>query len=349
MPRARSASTQSYAVPARTWSQLAVSRSLTQNDRTMLGLTVDLSTVAGDFAYLDAATISAGSAVVSFNEINLNDPASGAWEEVYGAEYSLTPLEVPVVANGLCRVIYVATNAAYKLEAWINGAYTEIGRVTIWQEDTSGGTGVEQHRVVRSVAISEWTQDRAVIQVVTGVAANANARMTTYLTLQRGWTAPRIEAYASPRGTVKVGVHIRFSPASTLAGNGYAGYNAGAYDFNLPSTDGTWGTATMVSFAASREPWAALSGPHKTVAMAVLLQSNRIRTHNDTEAYTATRKALTVCSEQGSAAVGWCSVRYGFAAVGAPGTDGSGAFTGVRDLGFENLYDARQIPELVGR
>lgn len=101
------------------------------------------------------------------------------WEEVYGPDYPLTVGDAPVVANGRCRVRWTS-GATFAVEAAAGGVYT------------GGGTFTAGATTLVGARVAEWSPDHAVLACdFTG----GPGRVTTYITLRRGWAGPLVESY----------------------------------------------------------------------------------------------------------------------------------------------------------
>jgi hypothetical protein len=129
----------------------------------------------------------------------LTAPADGpdpAWEEVYGPDQPLSGADVPVIDNALTRVRWSSANTpGFAIDVWTGSAWAEQGKVIIERRgDTNGFCDV-----LVSAAVIEWAPDRAVVRAVLRRAADVLSREEVYLTLQRGWTGPRIEVYPAPK------------------------------------------------------------------------------------------------------------------------------------------------------
>jgi hypothetical protein len=259
---------------------------------------------------LASSTISAIFAAQSV-DYRTDPQVDPGWEELYGLDQPRTPGDVPVIANGLCRVMYTATYAAYIVEVFMAGiGYVEIGRVTTWCEES--GT-VIQHGVIQDATVQEWTPERGVIRVVTSATSSGKSyRMETYVTLQRGWTGPRFECYPSPNTAGSpLGAHIRWSAAGAAD---LIGLVTGATTRPLIASElgAVWPAGPLV-LDANGEPWFAVYGGDRTVVMKPTRIADKVRTYDDTVAYGALRKAVALCSDYGTAQAGYISARIGLA------------------------------------
>lgn len=169
----------------------------------------------GDVVIWDRRTHTAPS-YTSTGDGDPQDTATGyGWEEVYGPDYPLTVGDVPVVANGRCRVRWTS-GGSFTVESSSGGAYGGGGSVG------TGGSALSGARVV------EWTPDHAIIACdFTG----GPGRVTTYITLRRGWAGPLVESYGFNTGGFSA-PSVSGSGASD-SGNGWAALmvNASAAEY----------------------------------------------------------------------------------------------------------------------
>lgn len=136
------------------------------------------------------------------------DPQAHGWEEIYGADYQYSGTTPPVLDNGLVRVVYDATHAdGFIIYVWNGTEYLEQGKM-LFQDNTNFFAGFVTEFL--SATVKEYTPERAVLQVNVrsgGVGFSApGGRARIFITLQRGWSGPRIEYYpaAGPtEGVVK--------------------------------------------------------------------------------------------------------------------------------------------------
>lgn len=170
---------------------------------------------------IQAAINPANLAVISFEQAeavrNLGDvvvydrrgaitaPSTGpdtAWEEVYGPDWEstgwLAATDTPVLDNSLCRVRFDATNTdGFAIDRWSGSAWVEQGKMLVYREGDSSG----YCDTLVSADVVEWSPHRAVVHAVMRRAADVYSREDVYLTLQRGWTGPRVEMYPARKST----------------------------------------------------------------------------------------------------------------------------------------------------
>jgi len=259
------------------------------------------------------------------------DPAVGyGWEEVYGPDHPLTPGGMVVLANDLTRVRFVAATTSLAVDFYQSGVgFVEQGRVTIW-DSVAQDAYVRHTLVVAQNALGtviEWSPERAVVKVTTQRAAgDQTSRVETYISLQRGWLAPRIEAYCNSPANATAGVQLTWAPNSTggmvLAAAGSA--------YLVPSDDSvlSW-DQFLPTFGSMGEPWvlmqpAASSATAIGVVLASIMASARLRPYVDNAAYGgANRYSVAVAARFGEAQTpglyGYVSVHLAFTQPGALG------------------------------
>lgn len=242
--------------------------------------------------------------------------AEGSWERVYGPDQPLTPLDVPVLENGVCRATWDTGNRWWDVAYWTGSAWSTDATVIAGAYVATLNLTALQSRVV------EWTPERAVL-LVTGVQTPEMVRVKIYVTLQRGWTAPRFEIYGTDLDSVAnvaVWVHAKSTGDATLQKS-----TGGAVAI---TTGGALGT--FVGLA----PWAALVGPgtDRGVWLSVLQEALTL-----TGATLASREGVALSSTSGYVSV-WLGLGPRASAV-----------TDATTHGTLGLYDTRLVPELVSR
>lgn len=217
------------------------------------------------------------------------------WEEVYGPDYPYSASDVPVLDNSLCRVTYDATNTdGFRIERWSGSAWVEQGKVLIERV----GTSTAYCDTLVSAGVVEWTPERAVVRAVMKVAADSFSREEVYITLQRGWTGPRFEAYPAPKtGGVAAGAGVAlFAAAATTydvaskVDSGAAGASVGASGAFTPAAVGA---ATFTG-----ENWINLLrvGASAGLTLAALQAAAIGRVEAGSDAYGAARNGISVRS-----------------------------------------------------
>lgn len=244
-----------------------------------------------------------------------DEAIAAGWEEILGPDQELSTVnvagvgvDVPVLTNDLCRVRYLATRQAWAIDSWdaTSLAWVELGRVNVWREHGPGTLAQLANLIAANVL--EWTPERAVVKALIGQAGN---RLEVYITLQRGWTAPRFEVYPLSNTVAPVGSSIRFVPAGADTVRALKG----------TQTDGfrAWTDGQDLGAFTSDDPYVAIFrdvGTLPTVVMSVLQANVRALARSDTLAYGTARIGIGVDSQAGSYANGYCSVT--FAVTAAP-------------------------------
>lgn len=220
------------------------------------------------------------------------DPQNFGWEEVYGPDQKLTSGDVVVLTNQLCRIRYVATTGALAIDtAPQAGVWTEQGRVTLW--DSAAADTYTQHTypIPRSggalSTVMEWTPERAVIRLSTNRSSSeSTARLDTYITLQRGWTGPRIESYCNIIGTTTPGCQVKWTPATE--GNMIEANLVGSHPI-YASDDALfpWASSPGPTYQEVGEPWVELipTAGGQLVTLTSIQQGARGPNTSDNAAY----------------------------------------------------------------
>jgi hypothetical protein len=204
---------------------------------------------------------------------NWGDPQDAmGWEEVYGPDYPLAAGDVPVLANGLCRVRWrpissspsAAGPYALALDSFVPGqGYIEQGMIVVWP------TGAWINSVV-AAAVVEWTPDRAVVRAT--VLDTSGNRADVYITLQRAWQGPVVELYGPSSNTHGIGFYSFDAVSLDVA------TSAGAYaGIDVPGT-----------LAFGTEPWVQLlpgSATYKAVTMTWLRGGGYLGTQSRADLY----------------------------------------------------------------
>lgn len=247
------------------------------------------------------------------------------WEEVYGSDHPLTPDDVPLLQNGVCRVQYEQATAVFSLHLYDEFGYVEAGRFSIHHDDDG-----QRYSVLRRPFVAEWTPERAVIGAIFALP-DPSVRCCVYLTLQRGWTGPRVELYPAWHPvTPKPGVIMRLVPAA--AGTTELGLSSGPATITDDADYGTF---------AALEPWAYLLGqsPNPGLHVAVLQEEASLTGRTDSIMYGEPRDGVSLASP---AAVDYLSATLGIGARADVADD-------AETLGSTNLLDCRAVPMLVER
>jgi hypothetical protein len=252
------------------------------------------------------------------------------WEELYGPDQHLSDGDVPTLQNGLCRTRFIDATDAVALDAYVAGTgFVEQARVTLWRELSGTRT---QFTTLGKCRVVEWTPERSVVAATLSIGTAD--RCEVYLTLQRGWKGPRVEAYAISSNGTKPGVEIRIQPAT--AGDTTLGRSSG--------TDAIADTTDYGNFSALA-PYAYLlpQSPNLGIYIAVCRTAVKLRGTTDSTAYGAARTGIGVWGPDGTAAA------EGYASAEIALDTQTGASTIATDHGKACLYDARAVPVLVQR
>lgn len=269
--------------------------------------------------------------------------AEATWEEVYGPDFPLSANDVPVLENGICRLRWVPAVKQFALDRWNGAAYTEVGRIGLHHRVQAGTTaaGYLQTSAIANVRVVEWTAERAVVALsmrgdASGIGLTAIARAEVYLSLQRGWNGPRVEAYEEKLNGVRYGNQLRFTPVDNdfvmLKGAATTG-NGDIFDVraanDLAPSGGVWADDTSLGTygdaGATPQPILAAVGvsltanapdPTWTVTMGVQRQQLSVRTYINSIAYGVARKVMAL--EAATATLlGYIGAHFGATAGGA--------------------------------
>lgn len=234
------------------------------------------------------------------------------WEQVYGPDQPLTAGGIPTVENAVCRCVVAPSTGYVDVQSWTGSA---------WSTDATVRPAT--NIAIQGARVLEWTPERAVL-LIGGVAG---VRVQMFVTLERGWTGPRVECYADQdegAATAELYVHVKSSGTTTLTrSDGSVTIQPGLY----------YGTF------ASRAPWALLQGPgtDRAVHLAVVQ---------------AGAELTGTAGPTGTAVSGRNGVRAGALQYVSLWVGLGLAASGVADAtahGQRGLIDARAIPELVAR
>ncbi len=283
-----------------------------------------------------------------------DNQATYGYEEIYGPDQPLTGNDAPLLQNGHCRVRFVSAGVLAVDVAQVGGGWGEQGRVTVW--DSLSASAYTQHAYAIAgnngalATVMEYTAERAVLRFSTLESSTVpQYRIDTYVTLQRGWSGPRFEAYINPSNPY--GCRLMFTPnylASMYVGTGAGGPAVGPSDDALTAPGETPNVGT---FAALTEPWfyvqPIVAGPGVLGTTIVsVVSAAHVSAHSGNEAYGgANRESYGVAARynevQASGLYGYASMRLGFNRPG-PGSVIAGAMNlgpqgvAVTDAGSTN-------------
>jgi hypothetical protein len=283
--------------------------------------------------------------------LSTTGPTTG-WEEVYGPDWPLTASDAPVIENSLARVSYDTSNTdGFLVDRWIGATWSHEGKVLVKRIGTGGGTYAN---TFVSADVMEWTPERGVIRAVMNVSGDSYSREEVYVTLQRGWTGPRVEMYPAPQSTGTTGkAGIAFYASVSPAGTTYARKED---DAGLQTTTGTTALSNATLGSATGfndENWLAFhpngggAGAGTTQVNLAVVQSDVVaKTYSDTNAYGSTRNGVGI--EGGTA---YASVHFGFvtATGGTLNENTSATKAGAQDHAASVLYDSQAFPTIVSR
>lgn len=268
-----------------------------------------------------------------------------AWEEAYGPDHALSWVEggvidAPVIENARCRVRYEPSNTpGFSVDVWTGTAWEQQGKLNVLRVGSLCNE-------LLSASIVEYAENRAVIQAVMKPSAVAGGRTEVIITLQRGWSGPKVEAYPAPEtngeksaaGILYTVVAadtddtiVKFDTSSaieaTAKGTGhtgnFAGGTLGAGTFNNDNdlTIGRWkGTAEALPYG---------------VNIAVFQTSASLSIGNGSTAYGAGRNQAEIV---GAANTGWLGIQLGYYAQQAE--QGKEAENFSTKTGFTETADA---------
>lgn len=120
------------------------------------------------------------------------------WEEVHGRDWPWSGAWA--LDNYLCRISDTGSGI-WRWERWDGSDYVLVDAIRV-QAFASATYHILD--TVESIGVHEWTPERAVVRVIARDASVAGTRCTIFITLQRGWTGPRVEAYGATGQNVRV-------------------------------------------------------------------------------------------------------------------------------------------------
>jgi hypothetical protein len=251
------------------------------------------------------------------------------WETVYGPTQALTAGEPPVMENGLCRMRWDTQGSVpgFAIDAWTGTAWEEHAKAYAFR-------GAANLDALVSCRLTEWTPERAVLKLVLAASGDGTARETLIVTLQRGWTAPRLELYpAAPLASV--GLVFSTRPADTTINWTNDSSGTTVTQSAVPSAVGP--AFTNVSNVG----WMTRTGRSpSTLQFALQLTGPVMSARRSTKAYgtLAYETVFTVTAT-------YLSVHLG---IGVS-SNGNSSRTGVIDHSETSLMDTQSIPILVAR
>lgn len=239
-------------------------------------------------------------------------------EEVPGPDYQLSQpsADCPSLDNGRVIVSYAGGG---------------VWRVTGWDPtvNPSGGGWVEQAAfMVRrigdatglcttavSFAVAEASTERVVVEAVMRNNADGYSRERVFITLQRGWSAPRVEVYPAPEASgaqadASILVYSNLVDAATTVSKQDSG---GVASVATAGTGGQFTTGTAIgagTFTGENWVWMARHGRTFAIAAAVL-QAGLGATclYDGSAGFGGSRNGFMVSSGAGGA--GYCGIHLG--------------------------------------
>lgn len=217
-----------------------------------------------------------------------------AREELYGPNQQVTLGDVPALDNGLCRVRYIPDLGVFAVDSWTGGVWLEHGRITFYRDYPA--TVIAPFTSLAGAQLVEWSPERAVVRAD---FVQDTTRLRAFLTLQRGWTGPRIDLYAHDAIVGPVGSQMYYSPN---AGDQVVLF-LGPTVLSSSTNDG-WGSAGNPG-ASFLEPYIGIQTEKfgfPTVAWLPDLASQRLPAFTDVYAYLGDsfgRRALGIAARHG--------------------------------------------------
>lgn len=251
----------------------------------------------------------------------LTAPTSGpdvSWEEVHGPDQPLTP-EPPVMENGLCRVRWAPTNTpGFALDAPTAGTWAEQGKMTFYRGDNTSGVYVD---TFVSAQVMESSPERVVVLIVARASSDPFSREKIIVTLQRGWTGPRIELYTSPTsGSTSPGATLHWATPAVENTNAIQERSTGWVHAPL-NASALIGTFDLEPHIAVIRP-----GMEYAVAFAVMRVTDTARAAPHATAYGVTTDGLRLIRTAGLSD-GYVSAHVGLIRQGADASAQAEAFT----------------------
>jgi hypothetical protein len=311
----------------RTWLPVAISDPVSGSTRFPLNLST-LSTAEGNVYVLDSTDgliVDYEQAEGDMNKADVKvwdrqgaGATEASWERVYGSDQPLTAGDVPVLENGVVRALWDATNKRWDLQDWSGSAWVTQATVI------AGSLVTTQNLTLLKAAVVEWSMDRAVL-LVTALQSPEFNRLKIYVTLQRGWTAPRFEVYARDLDSVATPQIMAYAKST-----GDATFQKSTGGAVAITSGGALGTFVGLG------PHASLVGPgtDKAIWLAVVQENLTVQ-----GSVLSSREGVVIFD---SAALGYVSVWFG---IGARAT----AATDALAHGRIGLWGTQTIPELVAR
>lgn len=300
-------------------------------------LTADALQGADDVLILDRRGFTAPTFTTA-GDVAMQD--TYGWEEVYGPNYPLSD-DVPVLANGRCRVQWNAANNALVIEAWMlaSSKYDEVARVSFPRTASSTTLMTTADLGSPAARVISWTPWAATIKFSVCVPGSAVQTADVYVTLRHDWYGPKIEMYRHSTTTDFADMLVAPNSTSTLT----YGRNSGTVTVSatLPNT----------GFPAETEPGWYLSSATQQIIGAVNLKSTGSFGHTGTvtSGYGDLRPVVEFYAGTGADAIGnsyLCLFIGGAAATTRGTTTAASIFLAQDNVALDDLI---QSPELLKR
>ena len=263
--------------------------------------------------------------------------AERSGEEMYGPAHERLmvnggPGDVPVLENGVIRVrpymgsalSPAADRAALAVDVphATYPMWEEAGRIVICDQTSNGGAWSSPYRVLVASQLVAYSPDRATVRMVLARSlSDMSVTAEVFVTLERGQSQCRVEAYSSPGrpGTTGgLGLAVRFVPAflgDRAAASPLAGVVSSDPGVAWNGTSSVLDLQTSLGFGA--QPYVTLLNPALggvSVVLAGLRGNHLWRCVDDTTAYGGTaRRGLQIEAPYGAtpAGRGYCAATVG--------------------------------------
>ncbi len=240
------------------------------------------------------------------------------WEEIYGPDYPYNwveggAIDTPVLTNGLCRVRYNREGSwpGWSVDIWNGTTWVEQGKIVISREGNQDTTLI-------SAQLVEYSETRAVMMCVLSTGQTwAGSREVAYITLQRGWSGPRIEVYPALEYGTQVEARISFFLFGEDIHVGASKIDAGDSGAVISTAPGIklWSALTGLgasTFTGENEVMVLRQGKEYALSAAVLQTAQEAFVRGtQTGAYGVARNEI-VLTRSGGIGGGWCSANFSF-------------------------------------
>jgi hypothetical protein len=210
---------------------------------------------------------------------------------------------VPVLENGLVRVVWDATNTpGFRVYVWNGAAYVEQGKMCFAE-------GFEPTTLF-SATVMEYAPNRAVLKLA--LSDFTNTRIVIIVTLQRGWSGPRFESV--PAAGSEIAARLLWTPAALFEDTSFVKINSGGgVDYATAGTGSlACATANLAKFTGENELMILQQGGTVQHNLAVVVAENDAYIESNEAAYGASRNTVLIKSEFAALTV-YASVWLGFA------------------------------------